>query len=105
MRSRSPSCAHLEELDDLREGWNNWLRDEENRRTARKYPRALRGAARSEHAFGQRGADPAHRWEGIPAYKGVTAPNVASTVLLVREDAKTLLLTGDNHPDMIRARV
>ena len=34
-------------------------------------------------------------WEGIPGYKGVTVPNIASLMFMVEENGKKLLLTGD----------
>ena len=40
-------------------------------------------------------------WNGIPDFKGVTAPNVASLMFMVEENGKTLLLTGDAQQDFI----
>ena len=40
-------------------------------------------------------------WNGIPPYKGVTAPNVASLMFMVQEQDKRLLLTGDAQQDAI----
>ena len=40
-------------------------------------------------------------WNGIPDFKGVTAPNVASLMFMVEEDGKRLLLTGDSQQDII----
>jgi beta-lactamase superfamily II metal-dependent hydrolase len=96
-------CPSTAELNNLRKGWNNWLRNESNRQTARKIRDQYAGQLESSSALD--GANPIDlfKWEGIEPYKGVTAPNVASTVLLVQEGGKTLLLTGDNHPDMILA--
>ena len=94
-------CPSAGELENLREGWDNWLRDEKNRRTARSIRKLYAEQLEASVAAAHGAPIDLHEWEGIPAYKGVTAPNVASTVLLVREDTKTLLLTGDNHPDMI----
>ncbi|MBP0639451.1 MBL fold metallo-hydrolase [Cupriavidus sp. AcVe19-6a] len=94
-------CPTSAELEGLRKGWNNWLRSEANRQTARRIRDQYAGqleagatslAIRTFELFG---------WEGVPDYKHVTAPNVASTVLFIEEGSKTLLLTGDNHPDMI----
>ena len=42
-------------------------------------------------------------WEGIPDYKGVTVPNIASLMFMVEEDGKRLLLTGDGQQDFILA--
>lgn len=94
----SPTAA---ELTQLREGWNNWLRDPANRMKAiairERYLAGVQAmtAGRSDNPFDL------HDWEGIAAYEGVTTPNIASLVLLVEEGGKTLLLTGDSHPDMI----
>jgi len=65
-----------EDLKILRKKWNAWL-DANQRRLA-----AQRAAE-----LGDRGQ--------------VTAPNLASLMLLVEEGAKTLLLTGDGHADDI----
>jgi hypothetical protein len=40
-------------------------------------------------------------FKGMPAYNRVSVPNVASLVLLVEDGGKSVLLTGDNHADMI----
>jgi hypothetical protein len=95
-------CPTGAELKDLRKGWNNWLEVEKNRKQAHKirdlYADQLENAALD-------GGNPIDlgSWQGVADYKGVTVPNVASTVLLVEEHGKTLLLTGDNHPDKILA--
>jgi len=96
-------CPTPKELRALRKGWGHWLRDKKNRQTAREVRDLYAGQL--EASAGAHGLNPIdlHEWEGVAAYKNVTAPNVASTVLLVEEDEKTLLLTGDNHPDMILA--
>jgi beta-lactamase superfamily II metal-dependent hydrolase len=94
-------CPFQKELENLRDGWDNWLRVESNRKTARNIRKLY--ADQLEAGVAVNGSSPIdlHDWEGIAPYKGVTAPNVASTVLFVRDGTKTLLLTGDNHPDMI----
>ena len=40
-------------------------------------------------------------WWGVPDFKGVTTPNVASLMFMVQEGDKTLLLTGDCQQDFI----
>lgn len=95
-------CPTEKELSDLREGWNHWLRDDTNRRAARKIREHYAGMLDTAAFNGTNPLD-LHEWEGMPAYKNVTTPNVASLVLLVEEDDKRILLTGDNHPDMILA--
>jgi hypothetical protein len=94
-------CPTSKELSNLREGWNDWLRDETNRRTARKIRDIYAGQLDAGNTSLNLNAFELFGWQGVPAYKNVTAPNVASTVLLVKEGTKSLLLTGDNHPDMI----
>lgn len=94
-------CPTSGELRNLREGWNNWLRDESNRKTARKVRNLYAGQLDAGNTSLSLNAFELFGWQGVPAYKDVTAPNVASTVLLVKEGTKSLLLTGDNHPDMI----
>lgn len=94
-------CPTAAELSNLRKGWNNWLTSETNRQTARR----IRDLYAGQLEAGETGIDlnpyQLFGWQGVPDYKSVTAPNVASTVLLVEEANKRLLLTGDNHPDMI----
>jgi hypothetical protein len=88
------------ELKALRTGWDEWLRDPRNRKTAHsirdQYANSLSGRIPA-------GANPLDLgdWNGVPDYEGVTAPNVASLVLLVEEGERSLLLTGDSHPQMI----
>ncbi|ESH85998.1 MULTISPECIES: MBL fold metallo-hydrolase [unclassified Cupriavidus] len=100
IRVLGPTAA---ELKRLREGWNNWLRDPANRLRAQairdRYASGLLAMA------GGRADDPfdLREWEGTPSYRGVTTPNIASLILLVEEDDRRVLLTGDAHPDMILA--
>lgn len=94
----SPTQA---ELGKLREGWNNWLRDPANRLKAIAIRERYLAGVQAITAGQAMNPFDLHDWEGIAAYEGVTTPNVASLVLLVEEDGKTLLLTGDSHPDMI----
>ena len=86
------------ELEKLRQGWNNWLND--NPAKVANLNEAIR---RSIDEFSQSG-DPAalHAWEGIPGFRGVTVPNLASLVLLVEDnDGATALLTGDAQHDLL----
>lgn len=89
-----------DELEALRKGWDEWLRDPKNRKTAHnirdQYANSLSGPISA-------GVNPLdlRDWNGVPEYEGVTAPNVASLVLLVEEGESSLLLTGDSHPKMI----
>jgi hypothetical protein len=89
-----------DELENLRKGWNTWLRENQER------VRDLRSELKrriEEFSTGVTAASPfdLRGWNGIPDYKGVTAPNVASMMFMVEEDGKTLLLTGDGQQDYI----
>jgi beta-lactamase superfamily II metal-dependent hydrolase len=94
-------CPTPAELRQLRAGWNDWLRNENNRKTARKIRDLYAGQLENGTAALDVNAYELFGWQGQPSYKDVTVPNIASTVLLVEEAGKRLLLTGDNHPDMI----
>jgi beta-lactamase superfamily II metal-dependent hydrolase len=86
------------ELAELRRGWNVWLganaaQVESIRAETRERMRQLaNGAVEPSIALA---------WLGQPGFKGVTTPNIASLVLLVEEDGKSLLLTGDGQHDLI----
>lgn len=92
----------VDELGQLRDGWNNWLRRsqaelQELRAELKKRVERFSTGALSASPFDLRD------WEGIPDYKGVTVPNIASLMFLVEEDDKRLLLTGDAQQDFILA--
>jgi beta-lactamase superfamily II metal-dependent hydrolase len=90
-----------EDLRNLRRDWNDWLRKnrarlEDIRRKARK----------DEESLGLSEADRLVRStislaESLGRRKEVTPPNLASLMLFVEEEDKTLLLTGDGHADDI----
>lgn len=91
------------ELDELRKRWNAWVR--KNRATIRQ----IRDRARIE---GERlHTDEALSFQNVlknlAAALGdrssVTPPNLASLMLVVKNQGKSVLLTGDSHPDDIRA--
>ena len=90
------------ELRNLRDGWNNWLR---NNQTALKKIRSELKKRIEEFSNGALSVSPfdLRDWQGIPDYKNVSAPNVASLMFLVEEDGKRLLLTGDGQQDFILA--
>ena len=94
-------CPTPDELRDLRDGWNNWLGEPANKKAA-KAIRDMYASSLEAGAVGS-GTSPfdLYGWEGMPAYKEVSVPNVASLVLLVEDSGKSVLLTGDNHADMI----
>lgn len=91
-----------EELKDLRDGWNNWLRS--NKERVKKIRAEIK---KRVDGFSNGNTDitpfDLRDWEGIPDYKGVSAPNVASLMFVVEEDGKRLLLTGDGQQDFILA--
>ncbi len=88
-----------EDLENLRDAWNEWLRD--NRPALAK----LRKAAKADedqlrNAFPA--ADAALLGVALATIGDrtkVTPPNLASLMLHVEEGGKTLLLTGDGHSD------
>lgn len=86
----------VRELEKLREGWNNWLGNNEARvkEIERELRRRLEGFANGESIE-------LRPWEGVEGFRGVTVPNIASLVLLVREEGKTILLTGDAQHDIL----
>jgi beta-lactamase superfamily II metal-dependent hydrolase len=92
-----PSFAHMR---NLRKGWNNWL--ETNKQTVRELREEMQRRV-EEFSTGARTTTPfdLHDWNGIPPVKGVTTPNVASLVLLVREGERSVLLTGDVQQDVL----
>ena len=92
------------ELDDLRKGWLHFLRNPENKEKLKKLRAELKkrieefsAGSLTDSPFDLRG------WEGIPDFKGVTVPNIASMMFMVEEDGKRLLLTGDCQQDFILA--
>jgi hypothetical protein len=91
------------ELKNLRKGWNNWL---EHSETAVK--RINREIRRITDQFAQGlSAQPIglYDWEGVPGFRGVTVPNLASLVLHVREGNRTVLLTGDAQHDVLEGHL
>lgn len=91
------------ELRKLREGWNNWLE-----RSQERLERIEREVRRRIADFAE-AADPqaivAREWEGVEGFRNVTVPNLASLVLFVREEERTLLLTGDAQHDILLAQL
>lgn len=90
------------ELKDLGKGWTNFLRDPKSKI---KEVRAELRRRVEEFGAGALAGSPYDlgSWHGIPDYKHVTAPNVASLMFLVEEGGKTVLLTGDAQQDFILA--
>jgi beta-lactamase superfamily II metal-dependent hydrolase len=89
-------------LEDLKEGWNNWLVTKRGKDGLKSVKRAIRKQL-ERFANGQLDTSPfaLFDWNGINAFKGVTAPNVASLVFMVEDDGKRILLTGDAQQDKL----
>jgi hypothetical protein len=87
-----------DELEKLKAGWDNWLRD--NGERVEKIAREVRKRL-EEFSNGTPGPIDLRDWNGIPDFKGVTIPNIASLMFLVEEDGKRLLLTGDSQQEII----
>ncbi|HEX6741429.1 MAG TPA: MBL fold metallo-hydrolase [Sphingomicrobium sp.] len=85
------------ELEDLKTGWNKWLESVEGDKAVSRLRREIKEKIDS---FGTAGGV-SGGWNGVPPYKGVTTPNVASLMFMVEESGKRVLLTGDSHQDMI----
>lgn len=89
-----------DEIEQLRQGWNNWLRENKEK------VKTLREKQKDQierFAEGTTSHNPfdLSDWNGIEDYKGVTTPNIASLMLMVEEEGKTILLTGDSQQDII----
>ena len=95
-----------QELTDLKNGWVTWLQT--MKRTSGE-SRELRRRI-EEFSNGVSGDSPfdLRDWNGIPDYKGVTPPNVASLMFMVEEgtgaNLKRLLLTVTRTPGQDPAR-
>lgn len=89
-----------DELKALREGWDNWLAE-----NGKRVEEINREVKRRMEEIGARALGgpilDLRDWNGIPDYKGVSIPNIASLMFMVEEDGKRLLLTGDSQQDMI----
>lgn len=86
------------DLSDLRKKWQKWLREQA---TQKQLKRIRADARRDERNLGnalERFIQPLQlEAEEIGNRKKVTTPNLASLMLLVEEDGKSVLLTGDGH--------
>lgn len=93
-----------DELEQLRDGWQNWLQVAKNQVTVRDIRSELKKRI-DDFSAGTLGESPFDlgRWNGMPDHKGVTVPNIASLMFMVEEKRKRLLLTGDSQQDIILA--
>ena len=87
------------ELANLREGWNNWL--DRSAEAVKKINREIKRVVEEFAASTDPQPISLFDWEGIPGFRGVTVPNLASLVLFVKDGDKTLLLTGDAQQDVL----
>jgi ribonuclease BN (tRNA processing enzyme) len=85
------------ELELLQQGWINFLRSAKGKRQIRDLRAEIK---RKVDAFGNEAFD-LRDWNGIPDFKGVSTPNIASLMFMVEENGKRLLLTGDSQQDII----
>lgn len=91
-----------EEVETLRDEWNAWLRA--NKATvAELRAKAKKDAAKIGRSSDQLGAALDIYLKRLGNRDAVTAPNLASVMLLVEEQGKRVLLTGDGHADDIIA--
>ena len=86
-----------QELEALKTGWNNWLESPDGRAGLEKLSRQIKEKIEELDTVATFDRD----WNGVPSYKGVTPPNVASLMFMVEEGGKRLLLTGDAQQDYI----
>jgi beta-lactamase superfamily II metal-dependent hydrolase len=89
-----------DELEMLRTGWNNWL--DANKVTVASMREQLKRNV-EKFSSGALAGSPfdLRDWNGVPDFRGVTAPNIASLMFMVEEGGKRLLLTGDSQQDII----
>jgi hypothetical protein len=85
------------ELAQLQKGWINFLRSKDGKKSIKDLKAEIK---RKVDAFGNEAFD-LRDWNGIPDFKGVTTPNIASLMFMVEEGGKKLLLTGDSQQDII----
>jgi len=84
------------EIERVRDEWDTWLRA--NRDRIRKLKKEAETDARSIGSSADRIADLlAARVDELGNREAVTAPNLASVMLLLEEGKKKVLLTGDGH--------
>jgi beta-lactamase superfamily II metal-dependent hydrolase len=87
------------ELELLREGWNTWL--SEHADAVKKLDDELKKRMQEFSTNSDSGPIDLFDWNGLPPFKGVSVPNIASLMFMVEEDGKRLLLTGDSQQDII----
>jgi len=88
-----------EDLKALRKEWNDWLRSQPGQRAVRQ---VRRQAERDEARLPTGALDATllpvlRQLDALGDREQVTTPNLASLMLLIEEDGKSLLMTGDGH--------
>ena len=91
-----------EDVEVIRDEWNTWLRA--NKATvATLRAKAKEDAAKIGQSADRLGTALDTYLKQLGSREAVTAPNLASVMLLVEEQGKRVLLTGDGHADDIVA--
>jgi beta-lactamase superfamily II metal-dependent hydrolase len=91
-----------EDVDVLKDEWNAWLRAQKATVAALR-EKARQDAARIGQATDGLSSDLDVYLKQLGNRDAVTAPNLASVMLLVEEQGKRVLLTGDGHAEDIMA--
>jgi beta-lactamase superfamily II metal-dependent hydrolase len=89
----------VEDLQNLRKEWNDWLQSQKGQKAVAAVRRRAR---RAEERLQSGELDDTslpilRRLEALGDREQVTTPNLASLMLFIEEDGKTLLMTGDGH--------
>ena len=92
-----------EDLESFRKKWNAWLKD--NKKVLKQIEKQ---AKKDQSQIGQSEVSAVigpliEMGKKLGKRSSVTAPNLASLMLLLEEKTKTVLLTGDGHADDILA--
>ncbi len=91
------------DLNVLRKKWNKWLRSQKGRKAIQKIRREAREDERrlDWNAFDSFIQPILIHAEQLGDRDNVTSPNLASLMLHIEENGKTVLMTGDGHCDDI----
>ncbi len=89
-------------LENLKKGWINWLEHDKGVKGVRAVRKKIKDQL-DRFATGELTDSPfaLYKWNGIESFEGVSAPNIASLVLMAEEDGKRILLTGDAQHDKL----
>jgi len=86
------------DLLKLRKAWNDWLGDSKHKSTIR---RLRKKAIEDSDKLSKEELSSLYVSAEIGVRQGLSAANLASLMLLIEEDGKSILLTGDGHADDI----